>query len=768
MKGFILYSTYKNIENKNYIYLYGKLENNESFLTINCYRPYFYIKKDDLKKALKIGKFDYEENNFKNFSGEEVVKIIFNLTNEISETREKFKKQDINYYEADLKFVQRFLIDKNINSSLEINGDYEQGERVDRIYKEPELKSSYYFPDLKLVSLDIETSADGKILYCVGMYGKNYSKVFINSKNNVKNAISCNNELELLLKFKEEFLKYDADILTGWNLVDFDLNYLKNKFDEYSVNFDLGRSNEKTKIRKSRKFFSSSSADMEGRQVLDCLNLLMISFVKLDGYKLDTVSKQILGEGKTINGNNKHIEIDNLYKTNQSKLVDYNLNDCRLVYDIIQKSDILNLTIQRSLLTGILLDSVKGSIASLDSLYIKGAIKRKLVCPTGEYGEREERITGGYVMESKPGIYDYVNVLDFKSLYPSIIRTFNIDPYSYTLEKTKEVIIAPNKAMFRNEDGILPEIISKLHGEREKAKKEKNKLASYAIKILQNSFFGVLASPNCRFYNLQIANAITHFARYLIQLTAKKTRELGYDVIYSDTDAIFVISNAKNYEEANKIGNKIQKEINNFYDDFIKKEYKRKSYLELQFEKCFIRFLMPKLRGSEKGAKKRYAGLIINEEGKEEIKFTGLEFVRGDWTEAAKKFQYELLNRIFHKEEVFTFIKKFVNELKNGKYDKDLIYKKSIRKELKEYTAITPSHVKAARQLDSLDSNIIEYYITTEGPEPIQKLRHKIDYDHYIKRQIKPIADSILTFFDKDFDDMIKGNKQTSLFKFEE
>ena len=125
--------------------------------------------------------------------------------------------------------------------------------------------------------MDIETDCKGgKILYCVGLYGKNYSKVFLNTKDKVSNAVCCSNELDLLLKFKEEFLKYDPDVLTGWNLVDFDLKYLQDKFDEYNVSFDLGRSNERVKIRKGRKFFSSSKADMPGRQVLDGINLLMI------------------------------------------------------------------------------------------------------------------------------------------------------------------------------------------------------------------------------------------------------------------------------------------------------------------------------------------------------------------------------------------------------------------------------------------------------------------------------------------------------------
>ncbi len=766
MKGFILYSDYKVMNEKEYIFLYGKLENNETFLTINHYKPYFYIKESDLPKALKLGKFEYEKNNFKNFDNETVVKVIADLHKDIISLRQKFKDNNISNYESDVKFIDRFLIDHDINSSLEIEGEHERNERIDRVYREPKLKPVDFIPNLKIVSLDIETSSDGKILYCISLYGKNYSKTFINTKETGLNAVCCKDEMEVLLKFKEEFLKYDPDILTGWNLVDFDLNYLKDKFEEYGIEFDLGRSNERVSIRKGRKFLSSSKADMPGRQVLDCLNLLMISFIKLEGdYKLDTAAKQILGEGKTMHGKNNHLEIDKLHKSDNKKLIIYNLNDAKLVYDIMLKTKVLDLSVQRSILTGMRLDKVNASIASLDSLYLKEAIKRKIACPTGKYEEVEERITGGFVMESKPGIYDYVLVLDFKGLYPSIMRTFNIDPHAFTKEKTKDVVIAPNKAMFRNEDGILPKILTELVEARNKAKKEKNNLASHAIKILTNSFFGVLASPSCRFYNLDVANAITHFARYIVQLTGKKINESGFEVIYEDTDSNFVISKAKNYEEAHKLGIKIQDDINNFYKDFIKKEYKRTSHLELQFEKCFIRFLMPKLRGSEKGAKKRYAGLVRNEKGKEEIKFTGMEAIRGDWTDAAKEFQYEVLNRIFHKEEIFTFIKKFIKDIREGKLDKKLIYRKSIRKELDEYVKISPPHVKAARKLDKLESNIIEYYITEDGPEPIQKLKHKIDYEYYIKKQIKPIADSILVFFNKNFDDMIKETKQTKLFE---
>ena len=85
-------------------------------------------------------------------------------------------------------------------------------------------------------------------------------------------------------------------------------------------------------------------------------------------------------------------------------------------------------------------------------------------------------------------------------------------------------------------------------------------------------------------------------------------------------------------------------------------------------------------------------------------------------------------------------------------------------KSLDKYTKTTPPHVKAARQLDNLESNEIEYFITEKGPEPIQKLKHKLDFEHYIKKQLAPIADTILFFFNKKFEDVLKESKQTRLF----
>ena len=175
--------------------------------------------------------------------------------------------------------------------------------------------------------------------------------------------------------------------------------------------------------------------------------------------------------------------------------------------------------------------------------------------------------------------------------------------------------------------------------------------------------------------------------------------------------------------------------------------------------------LLPKQRSAESGAKKRYAGLRIKKD-KEYIDVTGMELVRRDWTDLAKEFQKGLLNRIFHKEEFEQYVKKFIKDLKNGKKDSLLVYKKALRKPLDQYTKTTPPHVKAARKLKKISSNLIHYYITINGTEPIENKISEIDYEHYLNKQIKPIADSILTFYDRSFDDILDGNNQTSLSSF--
>jgi DNA polymerase-2 len=747
MKGLIIHPTYRTYNGKSFVYLYGRLKNGESFLTINEFRPYFYIKKSDLNAALDLERLEFKDVPMKTFSGDQIVKILTHYPRDVADLRRRLQEKEIECYEADIRFAYRFLIDSNIRGFLTIDGEYTRGDRVDRVYKNPRIEpvNTCTIP-VETVSLDIEVNETTGEIVCITLYNGEYFTLLLKQEH--ENAVTCTSEVELLSQFREELLRLDPDIITGWNVVDFDLKYLQERFRIHKITFDLGRSEATTKFRTESSFIRASRAKIDGRMVLDAMHLLRDFFIKLEDYKLDTAGMAILGEGK--------IEIDKdigrVWKENPSLLVKYNQKDAKLVYDIIQEKKLIELTNRMTGITGLQLDRVKAAIASLDSLYLKESQKRGIVCPSVS-GRSRKRVTGGLVQEPHYGIYDYVLLFDFRSLYPSIMATFNIDPLTYTEEETR--IRAPNGAYFGEEPGILQKIVLQLLERRSKADIYEEQ---YAIKIIMNSLFGVLGNPNCRFYNSKIANAITSFGRYFLEKTTDNVEAMGYDVIYGDTDSLFVVSRAESVTEAVKIGNTIERAINEFYDKYVKEYYNRENYLTLEFERMYEKFLLPKQRHLKRGAKKRYAGYHDGE-----IDIVGLEYVRRDWTELAKEFQYNLLEKIFSGENIDQYIRETVRNLKGGKLDHLLVYKKGVRKDLGQYTKTTPPHIKAARKMENFSDRVISYVMTKRGPEPVDDNPNRIDYDHYVEKQLKPIANSILHFYNKSFTDVITGQRQMSL-----
>jgi len=765
MKGFITYATYKVENGTANVYLFGRLENGESFQAVKSYKPYFFIKTYDAEKAREIFvevNYSAEDSDFVNFKKEPLSKIMLDNPHEIPRVRDAFQSNNIVCYEADIRFVYRFLIDHDIKGGLNIEGTFEKGELVNRIYREPKLSGVEFFPILKIMAIDIETNRDATKIFSISLYSENFRKVLIVSNDKFQTAESFLTEKQMLERFLQIIKEQDPDVITGWNFIDFDLKVIQSRCRAANIAFSLGRMNWPSSLRFNESFVRDSDADIPGRFAADSISLLKMSFIKLQDYKLETAAQALLKESKLVTFHNKPEEIERMYKTNPELLIEYNLKDSELVYRILQEKGITNLLIERSLLTGMIIDRVKASIASLDSLYMRETRKQGIICNTINFDNKYERIKGGFVRDSIPGIYENVNLFDFKSLYPSIIRTFNIDPLSFSPEGT---ITAPNGAKFLNADGILPMLIQRLWNERDKAKRERNMTKSNAIKIIMNSFFGVLANPMCRFFSLDMANGITSFGQHIIKLTAEKFEERGYKVIYGDTDSIFIETKAASLEEAQAVGDMMKKDINAFYAAYVKKYHNRDSFLDLEYEKTFLRFLMPKIRNVDVGAKKRYAGLVMRD-GKEKIEITGLEFVRRDWTEASKRFQLELIDRVFHQQDLTKYIKNFVADLKSGKFDEQLIYRKELRKSIELYTKTTPPHVKAARLMPKLEGSLISYVMTTSGPEPVDYRKGKIDYEHYIEKQIKPIADGILSFYELKFDEVIAGNRQKSLLGF--
>ncbi|MFP4656190.1 MAG: DNA polymerase II [Candidatus Woesearchaeota archaeon] len=796
-RGFVIQPTYKIKDDDAFVYLFGRLESGESFVAINKYKPYFFIRNKEMKKAGEAladiditGKPLFKKTDMVNFSGEKMSKVILQIPKDIPHVRKRLEGEGIRCYEADIRFEYRFMMDHDIKGTMEIKGEpidmrkkapeipehiKEDDLRCDLVFLEPEYSESWFRPRLSLLSFDIETDRYGKSIFSIAAIfldheGNMTRENMIVSEKDVKNARSFKDESEMVKHFSRLIREKDPDIITGWNMIDFDVKVIHDLLKEKKEKIDWGRASWKNRITFSGEFMKDSKADIPGRMVLDGIALLKNNFIRLTDYKLDTAASEILNDKKLINNvETKGEEIEKLYDEQPEKLIEYNAKDSELVIDILNSKKIIELSIRRSMLTGMPLDRIQASVATLDSLYIRAARKKNIVCSSLSDNEKDAPGKGGYVMEPKAGIYNNVIVLDFKSLYPSIMITFNIDPISLTDKKVKDrgnAIEAPNGAYFKNEEGILPSIIREQMKHREEAKKEKDDIASYAIKIIMNSFYGALGNPGCRFFSMSISNAITHFGQYIIQNTAKEINKKGYEVLYSDTDSVFVDTKSSSVEESHKKGERLEQEMNEYYDGWVKEHYRRESSLYLEYEKNYRKIIFPRQRGEEnKGAKKRYAGLLVKD-GNEKMDFTGLEFVRRDWTELSKKFQLELLDRIFHEKPVIDYVKRFLKNIRKGKYDDLMIYVKGLRKDLSSYTKTTPPHVKAARKLDKVDSNVIKYYITIEGPEPIQRWEHPLDYDHYIDKQIRPIADSVLCFYNTNLDNLSKGSKQSELFDY--
>ena len=739
--------------------------------------PYTIIASEEDFEALNI-KSDsilLSKKNLKNKNDKKLVKI--NVKNkELYEfLKNQFKEKEFKTYEADLNIEHEYLINNNTPLIVE-NTPLEPQKRQSNEYIEP-----------KFLSIDIETIGDvnNQEITLISSHtpeNPNYNLVYVNKEripqNKLKEVETHNyegftiklleNEKEILEAFKEDVLTYKPQILIGWNVIDFDFNVIKSRMKFHNISFKFSDFEGNYKMRVARDFFSKSNLTFPGVLVLDTIQILKTNFIVFEDYKLNTVAKEVLkdekidleddDQGETAI-ENKIQAIQNLLEKNPVKLIEYNFKDSLLVSKIVDKLNLLELMCKRSILTNTPFVKVQSPIASLDIMYLTQLYKKGYAAESNFNFSDTAPIEGAFVLDPKKGFYKDVFVLDFKSLYPSIIRTFNLDPFTY---KENGQIEAPNGAKFEKAPGILPSLIQDLSKERDEAKKEKDWIKSHALKITMNSFYGAIASPKSRFYNKDIGEAITSFGRGIIQKAKDHIEEKGHKVIYGDTDSIFVTfeKEFKSLEEKKSFGKNIENELNSFFKNWVEKEHGQESKLTIELEKIYSNFFI--------ATKKRYVGF---DEITNKTQFVGLEAVRGDWTELAKKFQVSLVKRIFSgatTKEIETFIHNEINDLKKGKFDDLLVYKKRITKPLEQYTKTTPPHVKAARELKEFSGRLVKYVMCESGPKHVSLFteKHNYDYDHYIDKQLKGVSDDLLEALGLDFDEIIHKKKQKSLDSF--
>ena len=731
------------------------------------------------------------EVGLKTFHNKNVDALYFKSQRSARAAQDLLTKAGLGYWEADVKPHERYLMERFITAGAYIDIEAPDNSRP---ILNPRLTPSETRLPLKLVSLDIETTMDAKQLFSIAVWGDHDRKVFMVGEPATQaitdegdgekiyaqlDVVFCKTQKECLQQFFMWWHFYDPDIVIGWSVVQFDLWVLENISQAQGLTLAIGRGDQPVHWRQEDEEGGRRFVVIPGRVALDGIELLKAANYRFESYALQFVAEQLLGKGKLLHGKDRGKDITRLFNEDKFALAEYNLRDCELVWDIFADKKLLHFAVERSQLTGLLLDRIGGSVAAFEYLYLPRLHRKGYIAPN--LGELESDVVspGGYVMDSQPGIYDNVLVLDFKSLYPSIIRTFFIDPCAFWIAQHNnlseaDIVEGFNDAIFAREGHILPQVIEHLWQARDVAKREKNAPLSHAIKIIMNSFYGVLGSTGCRFFDPRVCSSITLRGHDIIQRSRIWIEEQGYAVIYGDTDSLFVwVENncigrePKNQDQCQTIGDRLARELNQWWKTALQNEHRIESKLEIQFETHYLRFLMPTIRGSELGTKKRYAGVIENN-GERELIFKGLENVRTDWTRLAKDFQEQLYSKIFAGEDYLDFVRNTVADVLAGKRNQDLVYNKRLRRHLNEYEKNIPPQVQAARKYVQLTGKLlrrgdwIAYVITTSGAEPVAAQQSPLDYQHYVDKQLMPVADSILHFMEQNMTDLV--DTQMSLF----
>ena len=566
---------------------------------------------------------------------------------------------------------------------------------------------------------------------------------------------------EALRAFVEYIRTFDPDIIVGYNSNREAWPYLLERARRQGVPLKVNRSDSEPHA----SLYGHTS--VTGRANVD-LHYYAEEFAEVKIKTLDNVAT-FLGV-KASNGSPSIEDIDiPKYWDDSAKrpqLVKRSLDSARRTLGVAQAT--LDFTIQLASLVGLPLDQVGAAAVGfrVENFMIRHAHRLNELIP-----KRVERpyfpYAGAIVLEPKAGIHENVVVLDFKSMYPNLMINKNISPDTYCPpgepDPPSGVNVAPEVGhRFRKDPpGFYKQILSYLIEARATIKDEMEGLQprsfdyrildarQKAIKVIANACYGYAGWIGARWYSKPVAEATTAWGRDAILQAMRIVKKLNLQLIYGDTDSLFVVNDRRKVEAL---------------CSFIEEELD----LEARPNRIYSRVLFTE-------AKKRYAGLVAD--GRLEV--VGLEVVRGDWTEVAKDVQEKVLDTILREispEKAVRLVKKYIEELQGGSipYSKLIIWK-TLTKKIDEYEMRAP-HVEVAKTLKEhgLELTLGDKvgYVITEGEGKLWERAkpyflssyEEVDIDYYVNNQVIPAALRILALFGVREDDL--RPEQPSLTKF--
>jgi DNA polymerase, archaea type len=635
---FLLEGSYQALDEEVVVELFGRTREGAPIVArYYGFRPYFMLSEPTAETRQRLGSDPeiVEVRDTTTWVGgrdRPAVRVTLHRPWLVPQYREQYRRRgdETSVLACDIPFVHRFLYDKHLGLSIAFEAE-DEPEEIRARYTVPTVvrvvtgdghdvrPAEPFRPSLRVLSFDIENSIRERTIYTIcGVVegGGRERRTF---------RLSEPNERGILEQFVSVVRDEDPDILTGYNIGGYDLPLLVERAHATGLGaLGLGRERSVPREMGERLW------KITGRVVADAWWAARRE-LRPKQETLQFVARTLLGDSKLdVDRRN----IDQEWAKDPERVKEYCEHDADLALRILQRLRTADKAADLATVAHLPLEEGLNGRTSLfiDAILIPRADAQGVGVPTSHYGGREAPIEGGYVHAIRPGRYQWVVVLDFKSMYPSIIIARNL---CFTTLSPEGTTVAPSGARFLAPSvrrGIIPEILSDLLADRDRFRREGRaaptpELAAYydglqnAVKVLMNSFYGVLASSFYRFTNKDIGAAITGFAREAITSIIRDLEADGDEVVYSDTDSVFVRSPVSSLEGAREFGESIAKRFT-------------REGVTFEFQSVYESFF-------SHGAKKRYVGKTVWP--REEVVVRGYETRRTD----AFDYQSEALLEVF-------------------------------------------------------------------------------------------------------------------------
>jgi DNA polymerase I len=760
----ILTASYMQDGNEPVVELFGRSGDGRS-VTVLAYgtRPYLFVVEPDpgLAESLRKDKdvLSVEGDNlYIDGAVRNVIKITITYPWLMSDFKSRIQKK-YRILAGDIPFHHRFFYDKDMGSCIRVTGEVvEKDYFTDVVLRMESFENIEPFdPGLRVLSFDIENSVLHDYIFTI------CSVIWENGTIRGCEPI-VGAEKDIIKGFADLIRKEDPDVITGYNIENYDIKKIVERATVHKMQDELkwGRDGSTPRIIGGRYW------RVKGRMVVDAWWAAKRE-LRPKQETLNAVAMQVLGEMK-IDVDPKYMDTE--WANDREHVIEYCTKDAELSLRILLEVDTLRKGLDLAAVSKLPVDDVltSGTSTLVDSILIRAADREKIGVPMNGNRTRGEQIEGGYVHAIKPGLYHWVCVLDFKSMYPSLIISKNI--CFTTLSKDGE-IVSPNGVRYLSKErrmGLLPRILKELMEERDRIKtemkgatdtKEEHYLDGLqaAVKILMNTFYGVFASSFYRFTDKSIGSSITAFARNNVKSIISTLTEEGDSIIYSDTDSIFVQSPAEDLEGSVEYGKGLA-------DRFSKEEE------TLVFEKI----LEPLFTH---GKKKRYVGRVVWPKWEDELLVRGYEIRRSDSFNLQSDLLMDLFEKILEEknEEAVAIVRDTIRRVMSGLVPaSDLVISRTCKGLDAYQNPDSMANVQAAAKMVKMGYDFIPgmkvSWIVTDSkttPQTVEpyisgkEFGHMPDYKYYAER-LASTASRVTEVFGWDEKDLLMGSQQSTLF----